>query len=50
MRIGGRERGEPNQEEDRRGVYRDGGRERVSVCGVNGGRGGCIICATGLCL
>lgn len=34
MRIGGRERGKPDQEEDRRWVYRNCGGERVSVCGV----------------
>lgn len=34
MRIGGRERGEPDQEEDREWVYRNCGGEWVSVCGV----------------
>lgn len=34
MRIGCRERGKPDQEEDRRGVYRNGGWERISVCGI----------------
>ena len=34
MRIGGRERGKPDQAEDRRGVYRNCGWERISVCGV----------------
>lgn len=34
MRIGGRERGEPDQEEDRGWVYRNCGGKRVSVCGI----------------
>ena len=34
MRIGGRERGKPDQEEDRGWVYRNCGGERISVCGA----------------
>lgn len=34
MRIGGRERGKLDQEEDRGWVYRNCGGERVSVCGI----------------
>ena len=34
MRIGGRERGEPDQEENWRGIYRGGDWKRVSVCGI----------------
>lgn len=48
MRIGGRERGEPDQAEDRGWVYRNCGGERVSVCGVNKDRGGCSVCASDL--
>lgn len=35
MRIGGRERGKPDQAEDRGWVYRNCGGERVSVCSMS---------------
>ena len=34
MRIGGRERGEPDQAEDWEWIHRDCGREWVSICGI----------------
>lgn len=34
MQIGSRECDESDMEEDRRWIYRNCGRERVSVCGV----------------